>query len=129
VLVPGTTEWQYIKPLPGHAIINLGDAMSIMSAGLLRSNMHRVVPPPGAQRDHPRYSCVYFGRPEDAVELRSLVESPLVAKAVQEKGEAPASYGTAKDWIARRVKNQRKDNYKVRAGGFLAFYCGVWWWN
>jgi 2OG-Fe(II) oxygenase superfamily len=115
VLVPGTTEWQYIKPIAGHAIVNLGDAVSIMSAGILRSNMHRVVAPPGAQREHPRYSCVYFGRPEDAVELRNLVESPLVAKAVEDKGEIPASFGTAKDWITRRVKNSRKDNFKVRS--------------
>lgn len=31
------------KPLPGHAICNLGDAMFFFSGGILRSNIHRVV--------------------------------------------------------------------------------------
>jgi isopenicillin N synthase-like dioxygenase len=59
VLPPGTDEWKYVKvgrcpcsnrvlglpfqPMPGHAICNLGDAMAIFSAGILRSNLHRVV--------------------------------------------------------------------------------------
>ncbi|KAH9041818.1 Clavaminate synthase-like protein [Lactarius hengduanensis] len=43
VLPPGTDEWKYVKPIPGHAICNLGDAMAIFSAGILRSNLHRVV--------------------------------------------------------------------------------------
>lgn len=60
-MVPGTTQWQYVKvctglysqncfsslphrqPIPGHAICNLGDSMTIFSGGILRSNLHRVV--------------------------------------------------------------------------------------
>lgn len=57
---PGSDIWHYIRvcddfakricfltcvaqPIPGHAICNLGDAMSIFSGGILRSNLHRVV--------------------------------------------------------------------------------------
>ncbi|KAF8684886.1 hypothetical protein AX14_004079 [Amanita brunnescens Koide BX004] len=43
VLVPGTEAWQYVKPIPGHAICNVGDALAILSGGILRSNMHRVL--------------------------------------------------------------------------------------
>ena len=35
--------------LAGHAIVNLGDAMVNFTNGLLRSNIHRVVSPPGEQ--------------------------------------------------------------------------------
>ena len=31
------------QPVPGHAICNLGDAMTIFSGGILKSNLHRVV--------------------------------------------------------------------------------------
>lgn len=34
---------QYLQPMPGYAICNLGDAMTIFSGGLLKSNLHRVV--------------------------------------------------------------------------------------
>ncbi|KAF3035683.1 hypothetical protein E8E12_005279 [Didymella heteroderae] len=41
--------WCYVKPLPGHCIVNLGDALVKFSSGKLRSNVHRVVAPPGRQ--------------------------------------------------------------------------------
>jgi isopenicillin N synthase-like dioxygenase len=43
VFVPGAESWQYVKPIPHHAICNVGDALAIMSGGILRSNMHRVM--------------------------------------------------------------------------------------
>ncbi|CAF4862353.1 unnamed protein product, partial [Rotaria sp. Silwood1] len=36
-------EWLDIQPLPGHAIVNLGDAMVKLSGGILKSNIHRIV--------------------------------------------------------------------------------------
>lgn len=56
-------EWEYVKPLAGHAIINLGDAMVKFTNGALKSAKHRVIPSPGAQADYHRYSVVYFVRP------------------------------------------------------------------
>ncbi|KAI0785414.1 hypothetical protein BC629DRAFT_1516976 [Irpex lacteus] len=43
VMPPGTDRWLYIKPLPGHAVCNIGDALAIFSGGILRSNVHRVM--------------------------------------------------------------------------------------
>jgi isopenicillin N synthase-like dioxygenase len=43
VLPPGRdAQWCCVKPLPGHAIIELGDAMVKFTNRLLRSNIHRV---------------------------------------------------------------------------------------
>ncbi len=66
--------WCYVRPLPGHAIVNLGDALVKFSNGRLRSNIHRVVASPGQQSQTTRYSLVFFCRPEDEVGLRSLIE-------------------------------------------------------
>ena len=60
-------EWEFVKPLPGHAIINLGDSMVIFTNGELKSAKHRVVPAPGEQADVDRYSIVYFVRPANDV--------------------------------------------------------------
>lgn len=35
----GEEEWAYVKPLKGHCVVNLGDAMVKLSAGVLRSNV------------------------------------------------------------------------------------------
>ncbi|KAI0718464.1 Clavaminate synthase-like protein [Fomitopsis betulina] len=112
VMPPGSDKWLYIRPIPGHAVCNLGDAMYIFSGGILKSNLHRVVPSPGAQAVLPRWSLAMFTRPGDSVVLRALPEeSPMVAEAV---ADAPnKSFGqTSKEWFARRIKNQRTKNQK-----------------
>ena len=98
-------RWAYVRPLAGHAVVNLGDAMVIFSRGVLRSNVHRVVSPPGAQADVERYSLVYFGRPADDVVLRPLKESAVVAARC--KGEENGDEVSAKDWILRRALYRR----------------------
>jgi len=114
VLVPGAETWQYVKPLPGHAICNLGDAMALFSGGILRSNLHRVVPPPGTQSALERWSLVYFTRPGNPIVLRALVEdSPLIAEAVASTPEKSFETGvTSLEWFSRRIKNQRINNRK-----------------
>ncbi|KAJ7499645.1 hypothetical protein FB451DRAFT_1162106 [Mycena latifolia] len=115
VLVPGSEEWQYVKPIPGHAICNIGDALALFSGGILRSNLHRVVPPPGAQASFERWSLVYFTRPGNDVQLRALVEdSQMIADAVTRTPEKDFETGcTSLEWFTRRIKNQRMKNRTV----------------
>lgn len=105
VLPPGQgAEWCYVRPLPGHAIINLGDAMVKFTNGLLRSNIHRVVSPPGAQASSTRYSLVYFARPEDEVKLKRLDESACIPPLPEGVVEEDIN---SKDWINRRALGSR----------------------
>ncbi|KAL2810767.1 hypothetical protein BJX63DRAFT_422859 [Aspergillus granulosus] len=118
VLPPGAdAEWVYVRPLPGHAIVNLGDAMVKFTNGLLRSNIHRVVSPPGEQADCTRYSLVYFSRPEDDVPLKRLEGSsriPALDDGVIEEDI------NSKDWIIRRALGPRVNvpgiDYEKSAG-------------
>ncbi|EDU41318.1 PcbC Isopenicillin N synthase [Pyrenophora tritici-repentis] len=98
--------WAYVRPLAGHCIVNLGDALVKFSNGGFRSNVHRVVAPPGEQGAVERYSLVYFCRPEDEVLLRGLVVG------VEEEEEV-----TAKEWILRRALGRReKDGWEKSNG-------------
>ncbi|TBU40924.1 Clavaminate synthase-like protein [Dichomitus squalens] len=118
VLPPSATEWYYVKPIPGLAICNIGDALNIFSGGILRSNIHRVVPPPGEQAALERWSVGFFTRPSDTAILRALSEdSALVAHAAARAPVGRFETGTnAKDWIARRVGGLRYNNYKDAEG-------------
>lgn len=100
--------WAYVRPLPGHAIVNLGDALVKFSDGKLRSNIHRVVAPPGEQGSVTRYSLVYFCRPEDDVTLRCLVEG-----GKEDEGDNV----TAKEWILRRALGRRRPDGWEKSGG------------
>ncbi|KZO95047.1 putative oxidoreductase [Calocera viscosa TUFC12733] len=99
VQLPGRTDWTYVRPVPGCAIVNLGDAMVKFSAGLLRSNLHQVVNPPGAQANERRYSLVYFSRPEDTVPLQRL-KGGLID--LQPQSDVPEEGLTSKEWILKR---------------------------
>lgn len=112
VLPPGAgADWTYVRPLPGHAIVNLGDAMVKFTNGLLRSNIHRVVAPPGVQGDSTRYSLVYFARPEDNVLLRRLDGSRSGRIPPLEEGFTEEVINS-KDWIIRRALGRRVDQGK-----------------
>ncbi|RMZ84721.1 hypothetical protein DV737_g1057, partial [Chaetothyriales sp. CBS 132003] len=107
VLPPGkAAEWCYVRPLPGHAIINLGDAMVKFTNGRLRSNIHRVNSPPGLQGDCTRYSLVYFNRPEDDVMLRRLEGSDMIPPLMDGEVEEVIN---SKDWIIRRALGKRHE--------------------
>jgi isopenicillin N synthase-like dioxygenase len=65
-------NWQWVKPVGGCAIVNLGDAMVKFTNGLLKSPMHRVTYAPGDQSRLTRYSLAYFVRPEDTCVMKDL---------------------------------------------------------
>jgi isopenicillin N synthase-like dioxygenase len=111
----GTEEqWVYVRPLPDHAIINLGDALVKFSAGILRSNVHRVFSPPGAQAEITKYSLVYFSRPEDDVLLGPLRESALIDEQAGEQKEEVIS---SKEWVLRRALGRREGGKYEDSGG------------
>lgn len=69
----GEERWEWVKPQQGCLVVNLGDAMVEWTGGLLRSNVHRVSCPPGAQRLRDRYSLAILVRPFKEARMTSLV--------------------------------------------------------
>ncbi|KAI0378873.1 putative oxidoreductase [Hypomontagnella monticulosa] len=102
----GAGEWLWVKPKRGCAIINLGDAAVRFTNGILCSGRHRVIPSPGAQGRWPRYSIVYFVRPED-----ECLMSTLQGKGIPESSKADEGL-TAREWIFRQATalGNRLDN-------------------
>ncbi|TNY21411.1 hypothetical protein DMC30DRAFT_416084 [Rhodotorula diobovata] len=115
VLPPGTSKWQHIRPLPGHAVCNVGDTLSVYSGNIFKSNIHRVVPPPAPQNMHARWSLVYFLRPGYDNPLRPLSDKSEIIRAHAEKDPAMQALPkgeTAGSWFKRRIVNQRAANRK-----------------
>lgn len=78
------------------------------TAGILRSNIHRVVSAPGEQGNMTRMSLVYFARPENEVLMKVLEGSESIdakrRETVEFKGEEEV---TAETWILRRAFGRR----------------------
>jgi isopenicillin N synthase-like dioxygenase len=97
--------WEYVKPIAGHAVVNLGDAMVTFTNGLLKSGKHRVIPSPGAQGEMDRYSVVYFVRPHDAVIMEPLKEYENLSEKLKVAGKFEPLGGkilTAGEWMNQR---------------------------
>ncbi|EFE41858.1 oxidoreductase, 2OG-Fe(II) oxygenase family, putative [Trichophyton verrucosum HKI 0517] len=73
-------NWIPANPLPGHCIILMGEQLAKLTEGGVRANVHRVCAVPGMQTSNPRYSLVYFSRPEDDVILKQLAGIPVVPR-------------------------------------------------
>lgn len=69
VFQPHSNVWANVRPRAGHAVVNVGDSLSFLSNGVLRSSLHRVVPHIDNQY-RSRYSIAYFLRPEEDVQFR-----------------------------------------------------------
>lgn len=101
-------SWAYVKPVDGHAVINIGDALVHFSAGILQSALHRVISAPGDQSESTKYSVVYFCRPEDRVILQPLKQSELVSQRIETGRWHENEEGiTAREWTLRRALGRR----------------------
>ena len=107
-------NWRYVKPEPGCALINLGDAMVQWSGGILRSNMHRVATAPGQQAGCTRYSVAYLVRPAATVSMRRLVGGDVIPDL--EEGEEDNNI-SAKDWETMRTGQIVRGENKPKSMG------------
>ena len=107
-------NWEYVRPEPGCALINLGDAMVQWSGGILRSNMHRVATAPGQQAGCTRYSVAYFLRPASTVSMRRVAGSDVIPDP--EEGEEDEDI-SAKDWEKIRVAQILSGKNKPKSTG------------
>ena len=113
VLPPGdNAAWGWVRPIHGHAIINLGDAMAKLTRGVFRSSIHRVTYPPGAQANLTRYSVAYLARPEDTTVMKGLDTSNIIPKLAH--GEKEDNI-TMVEWTIQRCRALKRENYKREA--------------
>ncbi|KAI0971260.1 putative oxidoreductase [Xylaria arbuscula] len=110
-------DWKYVAPRAGHAVVNIGDCVSMMTGGLLKSALHRVGPVAGYSMPE-RYSLAYLMRPEDQTVLRPL-DSPLIPQPEVEE------VFTSGEWIRRKFKALRGTQDAESLDGILTGGRGV----
>lgn len=100
ILPSGTKMWRNVLPVPGHAIVNFGDAMKILSGGKIESVSHRVVTVPGKQvRD--RCSFAFLVRPKLTAQMAAL---PRFRSEMEVEDKVPM---TCEEWVSMRFSQLR----------------------
>ncbi|KXH52182.1 hypothetical protein CNYM01_00513 [Colletotrichum nymphaeae SA-01] len=78
ILLPAD-DWKWVRYVPGALIVNTGEALELLTGGLFRATVHRVVKPPPDQERAKRLGIIYFARPRDDQQLHPL-DSPLLRR-------------------------------------------------
>ncbi|KAF4637954.1 hypothetical protein G7Y89_g103 [Cudoniella acicularis] len=107
------SNWRYIRPELGCAVINVGDTLVEWTGGILRSSLHRVVTAPGKQASATRQSLAYLVRPNrngSMSRLKSRVIPPL------SEGEEGGTR-SVNEWAAWRVQQIINGQLKPQTTG------------
>ena len=107
-------NWRFIQPMPGCALINLGDTLVEWTGGVLRSSLHRVVTPPGEQGSATRQSLAYLVRPAREATMARL-KSPLIPQPAE--GDESRDTQSVSEWAANRTMQIIKGELRPRTIG------------
>ncbi|KAI9682786.1 MAG: hypothetical protein M1822_006276 [Bathelium mastoideum] len=103
-------SWRWVVPVYGHAIVNLGDAMPLLTNGKLASGKHRVVHATGEQAKLDKISVLVSARPADSTPMKAL-KSPIIPQTTPEQKDKKIE--SAKEWGDNLVNNFiKKMNFK-----------------
>ena len=97
-LLTKSGEWHPVYAEEGSIVINVGDMLERLTAGVLRSTTHRVVNPKGAGAQRSRYSMPFFlhFRPDYMIE-------PL-EKCAARDGANPQPAISSHDFLQQRLR-------------------------
>lgn len=89
-------DWEWVRPpRAGHAIVNVGDSLSLLTNGVLRSCVHRVGQIPNRAMPT-RYSFAYMVRPADQTVMVAPQTSQIPA------AEPGVLALTCEEWMRRK---------------------------
>ncbi|KAF8825410.1 Clavaminate synthase-like protein [Lentinula edodes] len=107
-------EWKWVKPQDATLTVNACDALQFLTAGYVKSTIHRVTVPPLDQQHVDRLGLLYFSRPHSDVPLATIQESPVLKREGFTKNEFEISENpvpTMEEWTFAKQKWQRTKGY------------------
>ncbi|KAJ3732417.1 Clavaminate synthase-like protein [Lentinula guzmanii] len=107
-------EWKWVKPQDATLTVNACDALQLLTAGYVKSTIHRVTVPPLDQQHVDRLGLLYFSRPHNDVPLATIQASPVLQREGFTKNEFESSGNsvpTMEEWTFAKQKWQRTKGY------------------
>ena len=98
-------------------VVNIGDAMEMLSGGFYKGTIHRVVQPPADQRGCERLGVFYFALADDDVRLVPRIESPVLQRVGVQRRVADDDAPTMETQRKARTAAYGTSTLKKRADG------------
>lgn len=122
-LIVKPEDWRWVRPEPGYAVVNLGDAMEIFTRKILKSGIHRVIKAPGFQRFHDRMSVLVATRPENNTLMMPIGSLNIDNSGSQEQENEEKPVMTSLEWgnsIVRSIQKRVQEAASSRGTSILA---------
>ncbi|KAK3723620.1 hypothetical protein LTR37_001501 [Vermiconidia calcicola] len=121
-------KWQPVKYNPGAVVVNIGEALEIISGGHFKATRHKVTDTPSDQEHEERLSLVQFNASAGDLRLKPAVESPMIQREgfVLEQGvfreykrliDAGVPVPTNKEWREIQVSTRTQVPPEKKVGG------------
>ncbi|KAM5539612.1 hypothetical protein V8D89_006721 [Ganoderma adspersum] len=98
-------QWRWVRHIDNALVINIGDAMEMLSGGYYKATIHRVVQPPADQQGYARRGAFYFAQANDDVKLVPFAESPVLQRAGIERRIEDEHAPTMAEWRAGLIRS------------------------
>lgn len=121
-------KWRFVKYNPGALVVNLGEALEIISGGHFKATLHKVADTPDDQKGLQRLSIVLFNASKGNLRLKPAMESPLLQREglLEEQGvfrefkalmDAGLPVPTNREWREAQVAARSQMAPEERLGG------------
>ena len=98
-------------------VVNIGDAMEMLSGGFYKGTIHRVVQPPADQHGYPRLGTFYFALANDDVKLVPFANSPVLQRVGIKRRCADEDAPTMEEWRKARTRAYGRTQLEKAGGG------------
>ena len=106
-------KYRWVEHQPNGIIVNFGVALQMLTGGLFKATVHRVVQPPEDQRHIRRIGVIYFSRPADDRILVPVENSPLLQRMGMDKPVDPDHVWNMADFLNARKHGYTRKEYDL----------------
>ena len=105
-------KYKWVEYQPKGLVVNFGEALELLTGGLFKATIHRVIQPPQDQRHLRRIGVIYFARPADDRELVPIEGSPLLERLGANKPVDDRIFCMA-DYLDARKHGYKRYEYDI----------------
>lgn len=95
--------------MPYRLVVNVGEALELLTGSLFKATIHRVVTPPKDQADKVRIGILFFTRPNDDKTLEPISQSRYLQKLGLDQNREKVIYPTLQFLEAKKNGYRNKD--------------------
>ncbi|PIL28759.1 hypothetical protein GSI_08803 [Ganoderma sinense ZZ0214-1] len=97
-------KWRWVRHINNALVVNVGDALEMLTGGFYKATIHRVVQPPRDQRGSTRLGAFYFAMCNDDVRLVPFTASPVLQRVGVVRKIDDEDAPTMSEWRKGRSK-------------------------